>query len=305
MRAGPLSNDKVIDTLNRYFVPVFTSNEDYENNGPASPQERKERDRILEECRQNGTSTGTVHVYLLAPDGHAIDSAHVASVTRADKLQAMLDRCLAKLGTKPGEPLIKPRDLSVAPSAPPGGLVLHLVSRGQDTGPQGGSWREFPAENWLKLSHEQATGFLPMADARSGDSYDVNPKSAAQVLQYFYPQSEDPTDAPWTKIDALSLKATVLKIENGAATARLEGQLELQRNFYPHQFSPKHMKATLLGFVTWDVRSRAVSSLQLVTDQATCDMENYAVAVTTVPPVGQPIPKDALLIRPPGHPDRM
>src|SRR5947209_3959669 len=173
MRAGPLSDDKVIDTLNRYFVPVFTSNEDYEKDGPASPVERKERDRILEECRKNGTSTGTVHVYLLAPDGHAIDSAHVASVTQAGKLQALLDRCLVRLGTEPGEPLVKPRDLSVAPPAPQGSLVLHLVSRGQDTGPQGGSWREFPAENWVVLSHDQWMGFLPSAPIAPGTSYNI------------------------------------------------------------------------------------------------------------------------------------
>jgi hypothetical protein len=283
MRAGPLSNDKVIDTLNRSFIPVFTSNEDYENNGPASPQERKERDRILAECRANGTSTGTVHVYLLAPDGHAVDSAHVANVTRAGQLQALLDHCLARLRTKPGEPLVKPRDLSVAPPAPQGSLVLHLVSRGQDTGPQGGSWREFPAENWVILSEDEWKGFLPHAEVATGAAYDVDSRSATKLLQYFYPQSEDPTDNPWTRIDAMSLKATVLRTEHGSATARLEGRVELQRNFYPHQFSPKHMKATLLGFITWDVRARAVWSLQLVTDQATCDKENYAVAVSNSP----------------------
>ena len=283
MRAGPLSNDKVIDTLNRYFVPVFVSNEDYEKDGPAPPQERKERDRILAECRANGTSTGTVHVYLLAPDGHAIDSAHVASVTRTDKLQAMLDRCLARLGTEPGEPLVKPRDLSVAPAAPDGSLVLHLVSRGQDTGPQGGSWREFPAENWIILPSQQWRGFLPKTEPKAGALYDIDSQTAAAVLQYFYPQSEDPSDAPWTQIDAMSLKATVLNVVNGSATARLEGGVELHRNFYPHQFSPKHMKATLLGFISWDTSSRRISSLRLVTDQATSDKENYAVAVTTVP----------------------
>ena len=29
MRAGPLSNKKVIDLLNAHFVPVYTVNEDY------------------------------------------------------------------------------------------------------------------------------------------------------------------------------------------------------------------------------------------------------------------------------------
>jgi hypothetical protein len=283
MRAGPLSNDKVIETLNRYFVPVFISNEDYEKNGPASPAERKERERIFAECVKNGTSVGTVHVYLLAPNGHAIDSAHVASVTNTPKLQALLDRCIQQLGTRGGEPLVKPKALSVAPAAPDGGLVLHLVSRGQDTGPQGGSWREFPAENWVVLSAGDAARFLPASDVSTGSAFGVDSQAAARLLQYFYPQSEDPTDSPWTKIDRQSLNATVVKIDHGVATARLEGEVQLQRNFYPGKLSPEHMRATLLGFVTWDVQSRRIHSFQLVTDEATCDKEHYAVAVTTVP----------------------
>jgi hypothetical protein len=281
MRAGPLSNDKVIDTLNRYFVPVFTSNEDYEKNGPASPDERKERDRIFDECAKNGTSVGTVHVYLLAPDGRAIDSAHVASVTSTPKLQAMLDRCIAKLGTRGGEPLVKPKALSVAPAAPDGGLVLHLVSRGQDTGPQGGSWREFPAENWVVLSARDAAGFLPASDPSIGSAFGVDAQSADRLLQYFYPQSEDPTDSPLTKIDRQSLKSTVVKTDHGIATARLEGEVQLERNFYPGKVSPEHMHATVLGFVTWDVQARRIRSFQLVTDEATRDKEYYAVAVST------------------------
>ena len=283
MRAGPLSNDKVIETLNRYFVPVFLSNEDYEKDGPASPEERRERDRILDECARNGTSTGTVHVYLLSPDGRAIDSAHVAHVSRTPELQAMLDRCIRKLGTSGGEPVAKPRALSVAPAARDEGLVLHLVSRGQDTGPQGGSWREFPAENWVVLSRRDAAGFLPSGNSRNGASYDVDPSVAAKLLQYFYPQSEDPTDSPWTKIDHLALSGTVLKLDAGTATARLEGGVQLQRNFYPHQFSPKLMRATVLGFITWDVPSRRIRSFDLVTVDASCDKEHYAVAVRAEP----------------------
>lgn len=280
MRAGPLSNDKVIETLNHYFVPVFISNEDYEKDGPASPAERKERDRIFAECARNGTSVGSVHVYLLAPDGHAIDSAHVASVTSTPRLQELLERCLVKLGTRAGEPLIKPRNLSIAPVASEGGLVVHLVSRGQDTGPQGGSWREFPAENWVVLSKTDVAGFLPSSEPSTGDVYDIDSRSATNLLRYFYPQSEDPTDSPWTKIDRQVLKSTVLKVEAGAATARLEGEVQLQRNFYPGKFSPERMQATLVGFVTWDLQSRRIQSFQLVTDEAVRDKEHYAVAVT-------------------------
>src|SRR5205823_6333070 len=144
-------------------------------------------------------------------------------------------------GTKHGEPVVEPKLQSVAPDAPAGSLVLHLVARGQDTGPQGGSWREFPGENWLVLSADEAKGFLPKVRPEVGAQYDVKVATAKKLLQYFYPQSEDPVDSPWTKIDSQSLKANILSVKDGTARARLEGEVSLQRNFYPGKVSPEHM----------------------------------------------------------------
>lgn len=52
MRAGPLSNNEVIQLLNTAFAPVFISNEDYDEDGPAPPEGRAERDRIWREARE-------------------------------------------------------------------------------------------------------------------------------------------------------------------------------------------------------------------------------------------------------------
>lgn len=280
MRAGPLSNDKVIATLNRYFVPVFVSNEDYqEKTGVASSQEKKEYRRLFDEFLEKKLPCGTVHVYLIGTDGHAIESMHVANASRTEKLMGMLQRCINRLGVQPGQPLVKPRDTSVSPPAPAGSLVLHLVSRGENTGPQGGSWREFPAENWIVLSASQAQGLLPRQTPTPGASYDVSSATATTILQYFYPQSEDPIDSPWTKIDAESLKATFVSVNQGTVTARLEGRVQLHRNFYPGKYSPERMTATLLGFMQWEPATHHITSFKLVTDEATKDDEHYAVAV--------------------------
>lgn len=280
MRAGPLSNNNVIDLLNRYFVPVFVSNEDYqEKSGVASPVEKKEYRRLFDEFLEKKLPCGTVHVYLIGPDGHAIDSMHVANASRTEKLLAMLQRCIDRLGVHPGEPLVKPKDTSVPPSAPAGALVLHLVSRGENTGPQGGSWREFPAENWIVLSAGQAEGLLPPKKPSPGITYEVSSAAATKILQYFYPQSEDPNDSPWTKIDVQSLKGVVLSVNDGTATARLEGRLQLHRDFYPGKYSPERMTAALLGFVQWEPETHRITSFKLVTDEAKKDDEHYAVAV--------------------------
>src|SRR5436853_247196 len=78
-------------------------------------EERKALREIQDECFANHTSVGTVHVYILNPDGHAVDSSHVAAVTETKRLLAVLQRNLDKLGTKHGEPVVEPKRQSVAP----------------------------------------------------------------------------------------------------------------------------------------------------------------------------------------------
>src|SRR5215212_2557991 len=109
MRAGPLSSPAVIETLNRSFVPVYLSNEDYAENGPAPRADKAQRDRIFAEARAAGLSVGTVHVYVLDPDGHAVDSAHVAEGAKTDVLIALLERNVARFRPRPGPPLAAPR----------------------------------------------------------------------------------------------------------------------------------------------------------------------------------------------------
>src|SRR5687767_7401917 len=127
MRAGPLSNEKVIDLLNRYFVPVYTVNEDYSSRGSAPKEEKAERNRIFQAGHAAKKSVGTVHVYILAPNGDFLDSMHVAEAAKPKKLIELLERTVANLKLTPGQPVIKPRPQSEAPACEAGALVLHLV----------------------------------------------------------------------------------------------------------------------------------------------------------------------------------
>ena len=60
MRGGSLSHAKVVELLNAYFVPVYTSNEDYRDGGAAPPDERAELRRIQQEGYRKKLSVGTV-----------------------------------------------------------------------------------------------------------------------------------------------------------------------------------------------------------------------------------------------------
>src|SRR5947208_969639 len=132
MRAGPLSSPRVIDLLNARFVPVFAVNEDYREGGVAPAEEKALYDRVYREALSKGLSAGSVHAYVVDPEGHATDSLHVAEAARTDRLVAMLERATAGLKTTGGAaPLVKPQSLSVAPKAGAGSVVLHLTARGR------------------------------------------------------------------------------------------------------------------------------------------------------------------------------
>ena len=287
MRAGPLSHDNVISLLNAYYVPVFISNEDYDKKGQASPEEKKERLRIHLDFANRNLGTGSVHCYLLAPDGRGLESLGVVKATNEKgRLAALLEKWAKELKVPAGEPVIPPKSVS-APIRPTKGqdsLLLHLVSRGENTGPEGGSWREFPAENYLELSREQWRKLLPPADgnAAAGATWEVDKDVAAEFLRYFYPQAEDTTDAPHTAIDRQSLKASVLEVKDGVARARIEGDLVMKRPFYPGRPNPGTVDATVLGFMSWDVGSGKMKSLELVTDKAVYQKKPFAVAVRMV-----------------------
>ncbi len=87
----------MISLLNGYFVPVYVSGADYdEKRGAASPEEKKEYARLYHAAIGKKLSTGTVHVYIISPQGDPIDSIHVAAAS-AEKVIDTLKQTIKKL----------------------------------------------------------------------------------------------------------------------------------------------------------------------------------------------------------------
>src|SRR5262249_500216 len=278
MRAGPLSDAKVIALLNRAFVCVYTVNEDYVSKNPtAPPEERKELQRIHQEGYKKNLSVGTVHAYVLTPDGHTHDSLHVASAARTDQLLAMLDRAVEHFKPTEGKPIIAPAPQSASPKAPADALVLHLVSRGDDRG----SWGEFPGENWIVLTKKDWQKLLPPGEVKAGLTWELDKEISARVLTYFYPQTEN-NHATTDRIEKQSLMARVLSVEGGKATVRIDGTLRMQHVFYPGRKNPDPIDATVVGVLTFAPGNSSVPSLQLVTERATHGKRPFKVAVRSL-----------------------
>lgn len=293
MRAGPLSDSRVISLLNRAFVPVYTSNDDYQKNGAAPPEERAELQRIIRESLEAKLGTGDVHVFILGPDGRALDGLGIGSATQTPKLIAALERTAARLGTVSGGPVVQPAPQSAPPPAEPESLVLHVTSRGANRG----SWREFPAENWLVLPRGRWTKLLPPGRVEPGLSWEIDPRVTGYLLTHFYPQAEDTHvhDLERNRIDRQSLRATVVAVEGAVARLRLEGSLRMKRPFYPGRDDANFVEVTVIGYAEVEPGAPRLRSLGLVTDQATYGAERFAVAVRSIGPAPRPPAPERLL----------
>jgi hypothetical protein len=273
MRAGPLSEGSVIDMLNSSFVCVYVNNGDYSGaEGSVAADERKELARIREEALEKKLSVGTVHAYVLTPDGHAFDSLHVAEAAKPGKTFSMLERAVEHFRPKPGEPVIPPTAQSSPPPASADSLVLHLVSRSWSRG----SWGDIPAENWIVLRPEQWSKLLPARPIEPGHSWEIDRDVSARVLTYFYPQTEN-NHADIGRIQNASLTAKVLAIENGSVTARVDGFVEMQHVFYPGHNDPRPLRADIVGVLL--LRPAGPPSLKLVTTSADYGGQPFDVAV--------------------------
>jgi hypothetical protein len=296
VRAVSLSNTRVISLLNCYFVPVYLSNEDFGEAGSAPAAEKAELRRILNEGYKAGLSVGSVHLYVLTPEGHPLDSMHTAQAAEADRLIGLLERSVQRLGTTAGGPLVAP-GAPAAPTCEAGGLLLHLTARYLErrgealalTG-QGphytGDWSSLPSEDWISLPHTQWSKLLPPGRARVGQSWEIDPDTATALLTHFYPPTEN-WDLSTHRFEERSVTGTVVSAAGGRVCVRLRGRLRMSHSFY-HKEDGNFVEASIVGYLEFQQMTRRVRSLRLVTDEALYRRAGetalpFGVAVTDVP----------------------
>jgi hypothetical protein len=287
MRAGPLSSARVIELLNKHFVPVYASNEDYHKGGAAPPEERKIYQRVYHEALAQKRPAGSVCVYLLGPDGKGFASLIVSDAARPGRLEKLLESAVARFKVPAGKPVVAPQAQSGPPKAEAGALVFHLVARVDHRG----SWGEFPSENWLVRKRDEWTSLLPPAKAAPGTRWEVPREAAARLLTYFYPQTETcdfakdvAQDGPHKhRIEQLKMAARVLLVEGDRVRARLDGTLKLKHTFYPGRDDNNRAEATVAGYLDFDRGTGRVVALRLVTERATYGRFGFTVALRSLP----------------------
>jgi hypothetical protein len=297
MRAGPLANPKVIELLNQYFVPVYTSNDFIPGDAASAQKERAERDRVYRAFLEESLSAGSVHVYVLSPAAEPLGSIHAAhtgdkdAATGKDATQLLLEKTIRELNLAPGQALVAPRPQSRPPGVPADAILLHLTARKLA---EKGSWNEFPAEDWIVLSADQWKKLLPAQSLKTGASWTIDRDAATPILTRFFPQTECCTanDAELLsasgkykhRLEEQSLRGTVLGLEQYRGLVRLDGHSKVLHKFYPgHDYPPTVSTAKVIGYLIVDAPHGKVESLRLVSEGGKFDKTPMGVAVELVP----------------------
>jgi hypothetical protein len=292
MRAGPLSNNQVIDLLNRYFVPVYTSNQDSGPQGHGSAEEQAEHIRIYREAMRSPCGAGAVFVFILNPEGQVIGGMDAAHASRGNALVQMLEDAVQKLHTIPGPPLVQPTPQSLPPSSDASTLVLHLTARSfRKVAP----WGEVPAENWIVLSRTEWQELLPPQDLKAGLPWSLPKAITDKLMSKFYPPMEEiDTQSDRSRIERVSIRGTIISMTPHLIQARLDASLRMKRTFYARRDDDNYIDATAIGLLEFDAIDRQIRDFELVTEKATygpSNSEEFGVALFST--LSQPLPSHA------------
>jgi hypothetical protein len=299
MRASSLSNTKVIDLLNHYFVPVNVDGVYLKANAGVAREEKaafisvvQQFYQLNKENRAAGKpekAVGSVCLYVLTPEGRALDSLTIGEA-QPGKVAELLTRAIRTLKTPEGKALIQPAPQAAAPRASADSLVLHLVARylvprGQPNArkdvdddfvpvqaalgeERSGQWSALPSEDWIVFQKPQWTKLLPSGKVTVGTSWDVDKELARELLVRFYPTAEN-NDLSTNRLERLGLHVTVVSISKGVARARLTGELKMKHMFYPGRNDPTNLvEANVVGYLDFAVDGSRILTVRLITDRA-------------------------------------
>ena len=112
-------------------------------------------------------------------------------------------------------------------------------------------------------------------------SWTVDRDVAHQLLQHFYPQTEE-NDLAKNRIDRGELRAAVVLARADLVRVRIEGGLRMKHRFTIRD-DDRFVDANVLGYLDYDPTQRRIRSLRLFTPRATYGADAFGVAVSSLP----------------------
>jgi hypothetical protein len=264
MRVSSLSDERVIALVSRYFVPVWVSRDHYQMDAPAKA-EQEELLRIDRDRAKRRLEGGNVCVYLIAPDGAVTASLPVQRAWKPENLLPFLKKAIEEGKLQPRAP--EAVRATTAPPRPParprteGGLILHVWTRFEGTGPNRGS-----SEDWVELTAAEWAALAPARDAKPGAVRTAPREVADKLYRLCYPPGPH-WDVKDSKVVAGKLTATVVAVSDKEVRLRLAGTLEMN---YPSggKTTSGRVTARFAGAARYDPVRRTFTALALASEEA-------------------------------------
>jgi hypothetical protein len=288
MRAGPLSDEKVIALLNGFFNPVYAPYTSEETAGVVSTEQEKEIQRIWNESLQKKLPYGMVHVYLLEPGtGAVFDALGVVKASVTNNLLDLLGKAVDRYKVKEGKVAVKPHRQVFPARVAPDALLLHLTARDlghlklvvptvRERGCMVGGWTDFASENAIVLEKADWTKLTPPPGGEK--AWTIPSDVASKFLVYFYPQLEANLVSNHRVNDG-ALKAAIVSSDKENVRIRLDGTLTMKRVQDPQAV---FVEAPLEGYVDYDPARRRVRNFRLMAESGKCGTRSFGVAVRSV-----------------------
>jgi hypothetical protein len=262
MRASSLSNKEVIELLSKHFVPVLVA-KDESRDIKHTEADKAELLRISRECQKRKLTAGTVCVYIIHPDGAVLGTLLVQKASKPENLVPFLKEIVEK--EKPPARDAEPVRASAArkPIEPKGdGTVrLHVITRFE-----GGRKNYGLSEDWIELTPEEWTAFLPASAAKPGTSWNVSEKVTEKLFRCFYPPGPN-WDMRQSKVLKSELTATLSADSSKEAEVSLRGSVELSYPFAGKGTDGK-VTAKLVGLVRGSPKEKTITSFTIVSEEA-------------------------------------
>jgi hypothetical protein len=264
MRVSSLSDEKVINLLTKYFIPVWVSRDHYQLDAPSN-SEKDELLRIDRDRAKRGLEGGTVSVFILAPDGDVFASMSVQRAYKPENLAPFLQKIVDDRHLEARSPkAVKDTTAQARPAAHPktdDGMMLHVYVRDEGMKDNRGlsqDWVEWSAAEWQTLA--------PAADARPGSTLALPREPAGKLFRRLYPPAPR-WDARDAELASGKLTATVVSSDDREVRLKLEGEADV---IFPSTGHPTdgRIKAKLVGAARYDATKHRFTSFVLTSEQA-------------------------------------
>jgi hypothetical protein len=264
MRVSSLSNEKVINLLSKYFIPVWLSRDHYQLAAP-SDSEKDELLRIDRDRAKRKLEGGTVSVFVLAPDGAVSASMSVQRAYKPENLVPFLQKIVDDQHLEARSPkAIKETTAASRPPSRPkteGGVMMHVWVRDENMKENRGV-----SQDWVEWTNAEWKALAPAAGAKVGSTLALPRDAADKLYRRLYPPGPR-WDARDAELANGKLTATVISAKDGEVRLKLEGEADV---IFPATGHPTdgRIKAKLVGAARYDMAKQAFTSFVLTSEQA-------------------------------------